>query len=78
MIVSEKIKAINSEIEQNKFQYDLDRETAKIYALSFGNVSKYDFQTGKEISHKKDLLEKAATIKEIWIFTISQIIKGTN
>ena len=43
MIISEKIKAINSEIEQNKFQYDLDSETAKIYALSFGNVSKYDF-----------------------------------
>ena len=30
MNVSEKIKAINSKIEQNKTQYDLNRQTAKI------------------------------------------------
>ena len=39
----EKIKAINNKIEQNKAQYDLDRETAKIFALSSGNISNMNF-----------------------------------
>ena len=48
MSISKKIKAINSKIEKNKSQYDLDRQTAKVSALSSGNVSKYDFLTGKD------------------------------
>ena len=47
MSISAKIKAINNRIEQNKGQYDLDRQTAKISALSSENVSKYEFLTGK-------------------------------
>ena len=43
MSVSEKIKTIDNKIEQNKAQYNLDRQTAKISALSSGNVSKYEF-----------------------------------
>ena len=39
MIVSEKIKIIDNKIEQNKAQYDLNRQTAKISALSSRNVS---------------------------------------
>ena len=34
MTVTEKIKTIDNKIEQNKAQYDLDRQTAKIAALS--------------------------------------------
>ena len=41
MSISETIRVINSKIKQNKAQYDLDRQTAKISALSSGNVSKY-------------------------------------
>ena len=41
MSISEKIKAINNKIEKNKVQYNLGRKTAKISALSSGNVSKY-------------------------------------
>ena len=63
MTFHEKIKAINNTIEQNKAQYDLDRQTAKMLALSAGNVSKYEFLTGKYILPGKDFLEKAATIK---------------
>ena len=54
MSISEKIKVINNKIEQNKAQYDSDRQTAKIS----GNVSKYEFLTGKDV-----LSEKAATMK---------------
>ena len=39
MTVSEKIKRIK--IEQNRTQYNLDRQTAKILDLSSGNVAKY-------------------------------------
>ena len=57
------MKAINNEIEQNKAQYDLDRQTAKISDLSSGYVSKYEFLTGKDVLPEKDFLEKAATKK---------------
>ena len=55
-----KIKTINKKIEQNKAQYDLDRQTAKILALSSGNVSKYEFLIGEDVLPEKKLLEKAA------------------
>ena len=53
MSISEKIKAINNKIKQNKAQCDLDRQTAKISALSPGNVSKYEFLTGKDVLPEK-------------------------
>ena len=42
MSVNEKIKAINNKIEQSSAQYDLDRHTANIFALSWWNVSNYE------------------------------------
>ena len=61
--ISEKIKAINNKIKQIKAQYNLNRQTAKIYALSSGNVIKHEFLTVKDVLPKKYLLEKAAAIK---------------
>ena len=43
MTVSEKIKTIDNKIEQNKAQYYLNRQTAKISTLSSGNDGKYEF-----------------------------------
>ena len=43
MTVNDKIKTSDNKIEQSKAQYDLDRQAAKISALSSGNVSKYKF-----------------------------------
>ena len=63
MSISEKIKAIDHKIEQNKAQYNLDRQTGNIFGLSSGNVSKYEFLTGKNVLPEKDLLEKAAAMK---------------
>ena len=63
MTVREKIKTIDKKIKQNKAQYDLDRQTAKIFALSSRNVSKYEFLTGKDGLPETYLLEKAATMK---------------
>ena len=40
MTVSKKIETIVNKIEQNKAQYNLDRQTAKISAILSGNVGK--------------------------------------
>ena len=53
MNISEKIKTIDSKIEQNKAQYNLDKQTAKISAVLSGNVSKYEFLTGEDCYQKK-------------------------
>ena len=63
MAISKKIKEINNKIKQNKAKYDLGRQTAKISVLSSGNVSKYEFLTGKDLLPENDLLEKASTMR---------------
>ena len=65
MSINAKIKAIKNKIEQNKAQCNLDRQTAKISALSSGNVSKYEFLSGKMFYQKKNLLENAATMERV-------------
>ena len=62
MTISKKIKTINNKIEQNKAQYNLDRQSGKISALLSGNVGKYEFLTGKDALLEKDLLGKVAKI----------------
>ena len=64
MCITKKIKTINNKIEQNKAQYNLDRQTAKISALSSASVSKYESFTGKDVLPEKGLLEKAWVIKK--------------
>ena len=61
MTVSQKIQTIDSKIEHNKAQYILDRQTAKISALSSRSVGKYEFLTRKDVLLEKYFLEKAAT-----------------
>ena len=46
MTVTDKIKVLERKIKQNEAQYDLDRKTAKISALSSGDLDKYEFLTG--------------------------------
>ena len=72
MSISEKIKAINNKIEHNKAQYDLGRQTAKTSALSSGNVSKYEFLSGKDVLPENDFLEKAVTLRT---FEYSPLVK---
>ena len=55
-----KIKAINKKIEQNKEQDNLDRQIAKVLALSSWNFSKYEFLTGKDVLPKKDLFRRSS------------------
>ena len=40
---------IDDRIRDGKLQYDINKETAKISALSSGKIDKYENLTGKEI-----------------------------
>ena len=65
MTITEKIKTIDHKIERNKAQYDLDSQTAKISALSSGNVSKYEFLIGRDVLSKKRLVRKSCNNQKI-------------
>ena len=43
------IMAIDGKIKDEKLQYDINRETATVSALSPGKIYKYEYLTGKEI-----------------------------
>ena len=40
---------IEDQIKDEKLQYDINREVAKISALSSGKLDKYEYLTGEEI-----------------------------
>ena len=40
---------IDDEIRHEKLQYDINKEVAKISALSSGKIDKYEYLTGEEI-----------------------------
>ena len=41
--------AINDQIRDEKLQYDINREAAKLSALSSGKIHKYEYLTGEDI-----------------------------
>ena len=51
---------IEDQIKDEKLQYDINRETAKISALSSGKNDKYEYLTGGEIlpSNQKQIVEQ--------------------
>ena len=62
---------IEDQIRDEKLQYDINREAAKISALSSGKVDKYKHRTGEEIlpSNQQQIVEQA-------IFTYSPLGKA--
>ena len=73
MSIRKKVKTIDNKIEQNKPQYNLDRQTAKVSALSLGNVSEYDF--GKVVLPEKELLERVAALKKFEYSPLAKELK---
>ena len=79
MSISDKIKTINYKIDQNKTQYNVDRQTAMISTLLSGNVSKCQSLIGKDVLPGKDLLGKAAAIKSFEYSPLGkELIKQTS
>ena len=59
MTVTDQIKILDRKIKQNQAQYDLDREAAKISALSSNNLDKYEYLTGEDLGLKPSTVEQA-------------------
>ena len=52
---------IEDQIKDEKLQYDINREAAKISALSSGTIDKYEYLTGEEIlpSNQQQIIQQA-------------------
>ena len=52
---------INDQIRDEKLQFDINREVAKISALSSGEIRKYEYLTGEDIltSNQQQIIEQA-------------------
>ena len=52
---------MEDQIKDEKLQYDINRETAKLSALSSGKIDKYEDPTGEEIlpSNQQQIIEQA-------------------
>ena len=52
---------IEDQIRDEKLQYDINREAAKVSALSSGKIDKYEYLTGEEIlpSNQQQIIEQA-------------------
>ena len=55
---------INDQIRDEKVQYDINREAAKISASSSGKIHKYEYLTGEDIlpSNQQQIIEQAKFI----------------
>ena len=51
---------INGQIRDEKLQYEINRQAAKISALSSGNIHKYEYLTGEDIlpSNQQQIIEQ--------------------
>ena len=58
MTLTEQVKILDDKIKANKAQYDLDREAAKISALSSGELEKHQHLTGEDLGYKPDVIQK--------------------
>ena len=52
---------VNDQIRNEKLQYDINREAAKISALPSGKIQKYEYLTGEDIlpSNQQQIIEQA-------------------
>ena len=77
-VLVRKLKQSTTKLNKTKLN-TIWTETAKIYALSSGNVSKYEFLTGKNSFFTwKRIARKSSGIEKIWIFSVRQRIEKAN
>ena len=59
MTLTEQVKILDDKTKANKAQYELDREAAKISALSSGELEKCEYLTGEDLVYKPYVIQKA-------------------
>ena len=59
---------INDQIRDEKLQYDINREAAKILALSSGKIHKYEYLTSEDTlpSNQQQIIEQARFTYSPW------------
>ena len=58
MAITDELKILEDKIKENPAQYDLDKDAAKISALSFKELDKYEYLTGEDLGYKPEVVEK--------------------
>ena len=58
MTLSDELKIRDDKIKANQAQYDLDREAAKISALSSKELDKYKYLTDGDLEYKPWVIER--------------------
>ena len=56
MTINEQITILDDKIKSNQAQYDLDRQNAKISALSSSELDKHKYLTGEDLGYKPDVV----------------------
>ena len=59
MTIKQQIKILDDKIKQNKADYDLYRQNAKISALSSGELDKCECLTDEDLGYRPDTVQKA-------------------
>ena len=59
MTINGQIKILDNKIRSNQAPYDLDRQNAKISALSSGELDKYEYLTREDLGYKPDVVQKS-------------------
>ena len=52
MTLTDELKILDDKIKANQAKYDLDREAAKISALSSKELDKYEYLNGEDLGYK--------------------------
>ena len=82
MTVIDQLKILDNKIKTNKAQYDLDREAAKIFALSSGELEKYEYLIGEDLGYKPDAIQKAkfeySPLEKVFNKGLDEVIKKKN
>ena len=58
MTLTKQVKILDDKFKSNKAQYDLDREAAKIGALSSKDLERYEYLTGEDLGYKQDVIQR--------------------
>ena len=68
---------IDDQVRDEKLQYNINREAAKISAFSSNKINKYEYLTGEEIlpSNQKQIIEQA---KFTYSFSFRKSFQKTN
>ena len=58
MAIAHELKILDDKVKVNQAQYGLDREAAKMTALSSDELEKYVYVTGEDVGYKPGVVEK--------------------